>query len=88
MLYKQKGYSVVAFTDHEVFVPHNDLTNENFLAINSYEIAVNERKEKDFQFIKTDRLNFYATNKQMDVTPCFNVNNYLVKIFFRIPRKK
>ena len=42
-IYKEKGYFVVAFTDHEVFVPHNDLTDENFLAINSYEIAVNVR---------------------------------------------
>lgn len=78
-IYKEKGYFVVAFTDHEVFVPHNDLTDENFLAINSYEIAVNERKEKDFQFIKTYHLNFYATNEQMDATPCFNVNNIWLK---------
>lgn len=77
--YMQNGYSVVAFTDHEVFVPHNDLTDKNFLAINSYELAVNERKEKDFQFIKTYHLNFYAMNDQIEVAPCFNVNNIWLK---------
>ena len=31
----EKGYSIVAFTDHEVMVPHVDLSDENFLAITS-----------------------------------------------------
>ena len=39
-LYKAQGYSIVAFTDHDVFLQHNDLTDENFLALNGYEIDI------------------------------------------------
>ena len=42
--YKDNGYSVVAFTDHDVFIPHNDLTEEDFLALNGYELAITENK--------------------------------------------
>ena len=38
--YKAHGYSVIAYTDHEVFLRHNDLTDENFLAMNGYEVGV------------------------------------------------
>ncbi len=38
--YMAEGYSAVAFTDHEVFIPHNDLTDENFVALNGLEYGV------------------------------------------------
>ena len=40
-VYKKKGYSVVAFTDHDVLVPHPELDDEDFLPLNGYEIEVN-----------------------------------------------
>lgn len=45
--YKQKGYSVVAYTDHDVLIGHNDLTDDTFLALNGYEIEINEPWSKD-----------------------------------------
>ena len=33
-VYKAHGYSVLAVTDHEYMVPHNDLTDDDFLMIN------------------------------------------------------
>lgn len=78
--YKEKGYSVVAFTDHEVFVPHNELTDENFLAINGYEVAINENKPAlDFQFIKTYHLNLYAERNDITVPPVFNEQNMWIQ---------
>lgn len=78
--YKEKGYSVVAFTDHEVFVPHNELTDENFLAINGYEVAINESKSAlDFQFIKTYHLNLYAERNDITVPPVFNEQNMWIQ---------
>ena len=32
--YKARGYSIVAYTDHDVLIPHNDLRDENFLPLN------------------------------------------------------
>ncbi len=36
--YKERGYSIVAYTDHDVFVTHNDLRDEDFLPLNGYEL--------------------------------------------------
>ncbi len=38
--YKAKGYSVIAYTDHELMVPHPDLNDPDFLALNGYEIEI------------------------------------------------
>lgn len=40
--YMEHGYSVIAYTDHDVLIGHNDLTDDNFLALNGYEIEVSE----------------------------------------------
>ena len=60
LIYMEQGYSVVAFTDHEVMVPHPDLTDDSFLAITSTEISINERCDCDFHFTKTYHLNIYS----------------------------
>ena len=39
-LYKEQGYSIVAFTDHEIMIAHPELNDENFLALNGYEYEV------------------------------------------------
>lgn len=36
--YKAHGYSILAITDHEVFIPHNNLSDDSFLMLNGYEI--------------------------------------------------
>lgn len=42
-LYVKKGYSIVAYTDHDIFIPHNNLTDENFLALNGFEVEIINR---------------------------------------------
>lgn len=59
-IYMEKGYSIVAFTDHEVMVPHPELTDDSFLAITSTEISVNNRYDCDFFYAKTYHLNIYS----------------------------
>ena len=39
-LYKSRGYSVVAFTDHDALIPHQDLKSDDFLPLNGVEIAI------------------------------------------------
>lgn len=58
--YMEQGYSVVAFTDHEVMVPHPELTDRNFLAITATEISTNHRYDCDFSYCKTYHLNIYS----------------------------
>ncbi|MBQ6020797.1 MAG: PHP domain-containing protein, partial [Clostridia bacterium] len=38
-LYRQHGYSVLACTDHELMVPHHDLTDEDFVMITGFELG-------------------------------------------------
>lgn len=55
--YQAAGYSVVAYTDHHLYVPHNELTDDTFVALNGIEIgaidgaAKKTRKNCDFSLI-------------------------------------
>ena len=35
-LYKANGYSVLAYTDHDIFIPHNELTDDSFVALSGF----------------------------------------------------
>lgn len=41
-VYKEHGYSVLACTDHNILLKHNELTDEDFLMLNGIEISINE----------------------------------------------
>lgn len=77
--YLAAGYSVVAFTDHDIMIPHNDLTDENFVAITSYEAAINEDREEGYDFLKTFHLNFYSKDPEKTVPPCFAEKNVFLE---------
>ena len=51
--YMERGYSIVAYTDHEILVDQSHLTDENFLALNGYELAIADESDKPFKFKKT-----------------------------------
>ncbi len=73
--YQEKGYSIVAFTDHELFVKHNDLTDDKFLAINGFEIIVNQPK----RFGKTYHLNFLAKDPDEKRFPAYSEEYFFFK---------
>ena len=75
----KRGYSIVAFTDHEIMVPHNDLTDDKFLAITSTEIAVNKQTDKNFSFRKTYHLNIYSPEPEQTVFDSFTINSVWLK---------
>ena len=74
--YMKRGYSIIAFTDHEHIVNNSHLTDENFLAISSFEMSVSDRTVPwgpvSRQFVRVVHLNFYATTPDNDVTICTN----------------
>jgi len=41
-LYKKEGYAIVAFTDHDILIPHPELADENFLPLNSFEVEITQ----------------------------------------------
>ena len=58
--YKAAGYEIVAFSDHEVPLPHTDLKDEAFLPITSYEIAFNKPGLYDNHWTPTHHLNLFS----------------------------
>ena len=41
-IYKKLGYSIVAYTDHDILIPHDDLNDESFLALHGFEVEILE----------------------------------------------
>ncbi len=74
-LYQKYGYSIVAYTDHEVFMPHNELTDESFLALNGYEgSAYDSKGSTAFHVRKTTHICFIAKKDSQSIQPCWNGN--------------
>ncbi|MBQ9510266.1 MAG: PHP domain-containing protein [Clostridia bacterium] len=72
-LYKSHGYSIVAFTDHNLLVDHSDLNDENFMAITGYEADINdERYDRSWNHTPCTHICFYAKDPHNDVIPCYN----------------
>ena len=61
--YKDHGYSIVAYTDHQAFVTHNDLRDADFLPMNGYELDFTELKREDGKSSKTCHLCFVALDE-------------------------
>lgn len=77
-IYKSFGYSVVAYTDHDVFVPHyGELTDDSFLALNGFEIEVNEDKEGDSKAKKCCHICFIAIEPDKVKHPLWHRSRYV-----------
>lgn len=61
-IYKEHGYSIVAFTEHDVFIPHPELCDDDFLALNGFEVEINE-EEKPWSQTKSCHLCFIQDNE-------------------------
>ena len=77
--YMKRGYSIVAYTDHEHIINNSHLTDENFVAITGFEMSI---RDDDIPWNKTTRqflpcvhLNLYATTPDNDVTICASPEN-------------
>ena len=81
-LYKAQGYSVFAYTDHDIFLQHNDLTDDTFLALNGYEMEVNQRKADATLASgcsKTCHMCLIALDPDMVTPVCWHREKYLFR---------
>ena len=71
--YKALGYSIVAYTDHDIMIPHNELADEEFLPITAVELACNseELQKIGFSAARTVHLNLYSSDKNAIKYPGF-----------------
>ena len=73
--YKSKGYSVVAFTDHEVIFNRQHLNDEGFIALTAYERSLNitpTEERPEYRDRICYHLNLYAKNPYEDRHICFD----------------
>ena len=77
--YKEHGYSVVAYTDHDVFVTHNELADESFLPMNGYELAFAQPKIIEGKSSKVCHVCFVSLEKDKKAQKIFYNCRFLEK---------
>ncbi len=77
-LYRAHGYSIVAFTDHDIMIPHPELRDENFLPLLGYEMEVNASNSANtpFKLVKTCHMCLIALSEEAKQV-CFHRSRYL-----------
>ena len=77
-LYKSRGYSIVAYTDHERYIPHPELDDEKFLALYAMECALHIDKdpltpppgqERNWRHYRCYHINLFALRRDVVDTP-------------------
>ena len=59
--YSKQGYSVIVYTDHDILLDRSHLCDKNFLALNGFELEVNEHiPDAPYRRIKTCHMCFIA----------------------------
>ncbi len=69
--YKSHGYSILAYSDHNKLIPHNDLRDDAFLPITSIEIDMTEYAP-NWLYARTYHINFFS--KDADRTEFIHVD--------------
>ena len=71
-IYKNLGYSIVAYTDHDILVPHDDLNDESFLALHGFEVEVNDPARVPNYEIKTCHICFIGIDPENITQPMWS----------------
>ena len=71
-IYKSAGYSVLAFTDHNVLVDHSELDDEDFINFTGTEIDVNWEDNGGNARKPCYHINFYPEDQHNTALPCYN----------------
>lgn len=75
-MYKQHGYSVLAYTDHDILLDRSHLCDDDFLALNGYEMEVNESKPWE-ESPKTCHMCFIALEQDNLTQACYHRSKHL-----------
>jgi len=76
-IYKSKGYSIVAYTDHDIMIDQSHLADQDFLPLLGYEIEITEEGGKPFHSAKTCHLCLIAEDRETAKQVCFHRSRYL-----------
>lgn len=73
--YMDEGYSIVAITDHEIFIPHPELTDDNFVTIHGFEWGIDE-DVADVKFRKVCHICCLALDPDIRWQPLWHRSKY------------
>ena len=72
-MYKSRGYSILAITDHEAPKNHSYLNDSEFLTITGYEAYVRHDPECNFNgYCKEIHINLFARDPENEAIVCYN----------------
>lgn len=75
--YKENGYSILAYTDHDVFVAHPELTDEDFLVLHGYEASVDEKAPEGPYFTRECHFCLIALDPDNRKQPCWHRTKFV-----------
>ena len=76
--YKSEGYSVVAYTDHDIMIPHLELCDDEFIALTGYEVEINQTsQDTDSLYKKVCHMCFVAKTPDIKNQVCWHREKYL-----------
>jgi hypothetical protein len=76
-LYKKLGYSIVAYTDHDILVSHSELSDDSFLALNGFEVEIDEPEVNKYGYRKCCHICFVGLEPDNVIQPCWNRERYV-----------
>lgn len=71
-LYKSKGYAIVAYTDHDVLIPHDELNDDSFLALHGFEVEITDPATSIFLHQKQCHICFVGIDPDTITQPFWN----------------
>ncbi|MBQ7293747.1 MAG: hypothetical protein IJW79_08400, partial [Clostridia bacterium] len=79
--YKSHGYSIVAYTDHDIMIDHDDLRDENFLPLLGYEMETTELLpygNEPFPIKRSCHICLIARDRENAKQVCWHRSKYLL----------
>jgi len=73
-IYREKGYSVIAYTDHDIMIPHPELRDADFLPLTGFEAEITE--ECEWRYARTCHICFIALEESNTVMPFWHREKY------------
>lgn len=71
--YRKQGYSVLAITDHETPIAHQDLTDESFLMLTGYEVYIRPSQQCVYDVFSPEiHMNLFARDPNNETLVCYN----------------
>ena len=87
-IYKDNGYSIISFTDHNGLFSHNELDEDDFLTIPGFEIDLNRTHGTDYADCETAHFCCYPRDRENYTQPGLDVNYRVPKMRWSVDEDK